>query len=290
MFNDQEVLATYATPGLMTDPGPYASSFDVLPRDISDLVKTVQGVMLHIFWAERYGVTLSEERKGEAQLRRVDQKLARIFELDARPLTEARDHSHKLVGNCRDFSVMMAAILRHQGVPARVRCGFGTYFIADHYEDHWVAEVWRAGEERWVLVDAQLDGLMQEALKLDFDPLDVPRDRFIVGGKAWQLCRSGQADPDSFGIFDMHGLRFVQGNLIRDVLAFSKVELLPWDHGWGYLAEAGGEDEALRVMDRVAALTLEGEAAHAEIRALTEEDPGFAEIVAAITDLETSSC
>jgi hypothetical protein len=290
VFSDLEVLATYATPGLMTDPGPYASSFDALPRDVGDLVKAVQGVMLHIFWVERYGVALSEERKGEVQLRRADQKLARLFELDGRPLNEARVHERKLVGNCRDFSVMTAAVLRHQGVPARARCGFGTYFIPDHYEDHWVAEYWHAGEERWVLVDAQLDGLMQEVLKLDFDPLDVPRDRFIVGGKAWQLCRSGQVDPDSFGIFDMHGLWFVQGNLIRDALAFSKVELLPWDHGWGYLTEAGGAEAALRVMDHLAALTLEDDAAFAEIRALTEEDPGLADIVAAVTDLEASSC
>jgi len=34
-------------------------------------------------------------------------------------------------------------------------------------------------EERWVLVNAQFDGLMQEALNLDFDPLDVPRDRLL---------------------------------------------------------------------------------------------------------------
>ena len=289
MFSDQEVLATCATSGLMTDPGPYASSFDVLPRDVGDLVEAVQGVMLHVFWAERYGVALTDERKGEVQLRRVDQKLAHLFELNDRPLTEAREPERKLVGNCRDFSVMMAAILRYQGVPARARCGFGTYFLPHHYEDHWVAEVWRASEERWVLVDAQLDGLMQEALKLDFDPLDVPRDRFIVGGKAWQLCRSGQADPDSFGIFDMHGLWFVQGNLIRDVLAFSTMELLPWDHGWGYLAEAGATDEALSVMDHLAALTLEGDAGVAEIRTLTEDDPGLADIVAAVTDLETRS-
>jgi len=290
LTHSAQVLAYYATKGVMTDPGGYASAFDGLPRDVGALCKIVQDVMLHIFWAERYGVKLTEERKGEAQLRRVDQKLARLFELDGRLLTEARVHESKLVGNCRDFSVMMAAILRHQGVPARARCGFGTYFLPDHYEDHWVAEYWHASEERWVLVDAQLDGLMQEALSLDFDPLDVPRDRFIVGGKAWQLCRSGQANPDSFGIFDMKGLWFVQGDLIRDVLAFNKVEVLPWDFGWGYLTEQWERDEVLQVMDRLAALTLEDDGDFAEIRALTEEDPGLADIVGAVTDLETSSC
>jgi hypothetical protein len=43
----------------------------------------------------------------------------------------------RLVGNCRDFSTMLCAMLRHQGVPARARCGFGAYFLPNHYEDHW---------------------------------------------------------------------------------------------------------------------------------------------------------
>jgi hypothetical protein len=286
MADSPQVLAYYAAKGPMTDPGSYAWAFDALPRDIGALVKVVQGVMLHIFWAERYGVKLTEARQGEVQLRRVDQKLARLFELDDGPLTEPRAHERKLVGNCRDFSVVMAAILRYQGTPARARCGFGTYFLPNHYEDHWVVEIWNAGEGRWMLVDAQLDALMQEALRLDFDPLDVPRDRFVVGGRAWQLCRSGEADPDSFGIFDMHGLGFVQGDLIRDFLAFSKFEVLPWDHGTGYLGRSVEEPSVLDAMDRIAALTLEGDAAFGEMRSLAEADPGYAEIVGGITGLE----
>jgi hypothetical protein len=80
-------LAYYAQPGRMTDAGPYAALFDALPRDIPALVKALQGVMVHIFWAESYGLHLSDERKAEVQLRRVDKQLARIIELDDRPLT-----------------------------------------------------------------------------------------------------------------------------------------------------------------------------------------------------------
>lgn len=273
MQNDD--LAYYAQPGPMTDPGPYAHLFDGLPTDLPALVKTLQGVMIHIFWAGSYGLELTDERKAEVNLRRVDKQLARLLELDARPLTEARPHERKLVGNCRDFSVMLAAILRHQGVPARARCGFGTYFIPGHYEDHWVCEYWNAAQARWILVDAQLDALMQDALKLDFDPLDTPRNHFIVGGDAWQLCRSGAANPDDFGIFEWHGLEFVRGDLLRDFLAFSKVELLPWDGGWGYLVELAPEQIAptYALMDRVAALTLAND--FAGIHALYEEDANF---------------
>lgn len=273
MTND--MLTYYTQPGPTTEPGPYAHLFDGLPTDIPSLVKTLQGMMVHIFWAGSYGLELTDERKAEVNLRTVEKKLARILELDDQPLTEARSHDRKLVGNCRDFSVMMAAILRHQGVPARARCGFGTYFIPGHYEDHWVVEYWNAAQSRWVLVDAQLDALMQDALKLDFDPLDTPRNRFIVGGDAWQLCRRGEANPDDFGIFEWHGLEFVRGDLLRDFLAFSKVEILPWDGGWGYLIELSPEqvEPVYALMDRVAALTLADD--FAAIRALYEEDASF---------------
>jgi len=273
MTND--ILTYYTQPSLMTDPGPYAHLFDGLPTDIPALVKTLQGVMVHIFWTGSYGLELTDERKAEVNLRYVEKQLARILELDDRPLTEARPHERKLVGNCRDFSVMMTAILRHQGVPARARCGFGTYFIPGHYEDHWVVEYWNAEQGQWVLVDAQLDTMMQEALKLDFDSLDTPRDRFIVGGDAWQLCRSGKANPDDFGIFEWHGIEFVRGDLLRDFLAFSKVESLPWDWGWGYLGDLAPEqvEPVYALMDRVATLTLADD--FAAIRALYEEDANF---------------
>ena len=266
-------LEYYACPGPMTDPGEHAALFDGLPADVPALCQAVQGVMLHIFWAERYGVTLSEERKQEVNIRPVAQKLARIRELDDRPLTIARPLDKKLVGNCRDFSVMLCAMLQHQGVPARARCGFGAYFLPNHYEDHWVCEYWNADKGRWVMVDAQLDALQRQVLEIAFDPCDVPRDQFLVGGKAWHVCRTGQADPEAFGIFDMHGLWFIRGDLVRDFLALNKVEILPWD-GWGLIArrdeELSADDMAL--LDRIAALTLVDDPPFAEVRAIYERD------------------
>jgi hypothetical protein len=263
----------YAQPGLMTDPRAYARLFDGLPTTLADLVAVVQGILLHIFWAERYGLTLPEERQKEVQIRPVDQKLARILELDDRPLTETRPLDKKLVGNCRDFSVLLCSMLRHQGVPARARCGFGTYFLPDHYEDHWMVEYWKADEGRWVEVDAQLDAFQREQLSIQFDPLDMPPGQFVTGGKAWQMCRAGEADPDKFGIFEWHGIWFVRGDLLRDFLALNKVEILPWDGGWGFLTE--GADMDAEIMDHIAALTLAGDATFAEIRSTYEGEPRF---------------
>lgn len=269
----EDKLAYYAQPGCMTDPKEFGTCLDGLPRDIGALAQLVQGLLMHIFWAERYGLKLSEERQQEVEIRSLAQKLPCLLALDNRPLSEARPIDKRLVGNCRDFSVVLCALLQHQGVPARARCGFGVYFMPNHYEDHWVAEYWNAQQRRWVLVDAQLDALQCRALGIAFDPLDVPRDQFITGGKAWQLCRAGQADPDQFGIMEWHGEYFVQGDLVRDFLALNKVEILPWDR-WGLMR---GPDQVLSIedaatLDRLAALTLAGDEAFAEMHALYEND------------------
>jgi hypothetical protein len=263
----------FAAPGPLTTPGPHAGLLQDLPTDVASMVRTVQGLLIHIFWADQYGVQLDETRREEVQLRAAARQLAHIVELDPRPLTEAREPDCRLVGNCRDFSVMLTTFLRHQGVPARARCGFGRYFIPGHYEDHWVGEYWNDAEQRWVLVDAQLDALQQEKLGIGFNPLDVPRDQFITGGGAWTLCRSGQADPETFGIFDMHGLWFVRGNLGRDVAALNKMELLPWD-GWGIIDGIDEEPASgdLAALDEMAALT-GGNVPHFErVRNLYETD------------------
>ena len=259
----------YSTPGPMTDPGAMAAFLNDLPTDVGELVRVVQGLLIHVFWAGRYGLELDEARQSEVQIRPLAAKLERIVELDPRPLSEPRAPDKRLVGNCRDFSLLLAGLLRHQGMPARARCGFGRYFEPDHYEDHWVGEYWNAAQGRWVLADAQMDALQQGALKLPFDPLDVPRDQFITGGHAWQLCRAGQANPEAFGIHDMHGLWFVRGNLVRDVAALNKMELLPWD-SWGLVYVEGG-DEALSAgdlaaLDEMAALSGGDAADFARIR------------------------
>jgi hypothetical protein len=209
----------------------------------------------------------------ELQLRSMEKRLARTLELDPRPLTEPRPPDRKLLGNCRDHSLLLVSILRHQGIPARARCGFGAYFLPDHYEDHWVVEYWAEEENRWVFVDSQLDEVQREVLKINFDPLDVPRDQFITGGKAWQMCRSGEQDPGKFGIFDMHGPGFVRGNLVRDAASLNKMELLPWDC-WGVILNEQVDDpDDLAVLDEVAALTAGDVPDFETVRSRYEADP-----------------
>lgn len=268
----RDPLAYYAQHGEVTQPGSFAPLFAPLPADFRALRDIVQGLVLHVFWAERYGVTPSEERKQELNYRAVERQLARLSELTAAPLTQALPPAGRLIGNCRDFSTLLCAMLRNRGIPARARCGFGTYFLPNHYEDHWVCEAWDSAEARWRLIDAQLDALQVSALHPDFDPLDVPRDRFIVGGQAWQMIRAGAASPDDFGVFDMHGWAFVRGDLIRDFMALNKIELLPWDD-WGLmLPDPDAAIIDVELMDEIAALTVGADIQFAATRALYERE------------------
>jgi hypothetical protein len=132
-----------------------------------------------------------------------------------------------------------------------------------------------AGRARCILVDAQLDAVQRETFRIDFDPLDVPRDRFHIAGDAWRMCRAGRAEPGRFGLthLNLSGLWFVAGNVLRDLASLNRMELLPWDV-WGMMDanDAGLTDEKKTLLDHVAALTLAGDEAFSEIRRVYESE------------------
>lgn len=269
----REILDFYTRPAMMTSVGDHASPFDALPRDVAALARVVQGLLLHEHWADAYGVALSAERRGESHLRPVARMLERLSARDGAPLSVTRPVEARLVGTCRHFTVLLVAMLRAKGVPARARCGFSAYFTPGRFEDHWVCEYWNAAEARWVLVDAQIDDVQGAALRPDFDLLDVPRDRVVIAGDAWAQCRAGEADPSTFGIADMHGLWFIAGNVVRDLAALNNVEMLPWDQ-WGVMLglDEPLDDDRLALLDRSAAVTRAPDSRFPELRALYEGD------------------
>jgi hypothetical protein len=264
----------YLQPAPMTAPGRYQPLFAGLPRGTAALACVAQGLVIHEHLVHLYGVTLTEERRATVQIRPVAGLLERLVAEDGRPLTEARAPASRLAGNCRHFTVLTVAMLRAQGIPARARCGFGGYFGGEAFEDHWVCEYWDAGRG-WLLADAQVDDAQRRLFGVDFDLMDVPRDRFLVAGDAWRLCRAGDADPARFGLSFLKeaGYWWIAGNLIRDVAALNNMELLPWDC-WG--AMPGPDEpidaERLALFDRLAELTRDPDAALAELTAAYVDD------------------
>ena len=274
-----ELLAYYTAPGPFTALDGFADEVVALPDDVGALAKVVQNLLVHRAWAPAYQFNLSPERESENGLHGAVAMLSCAQRMQATPIADARPADRRVVTICRHFATLFVAFMRHTGVPARARCGFGAYFEKGKRVDHWVAEYWNAHEKRWVLVDAQIDGLQKAFLKPPFDTLDVPRDQFIVAGDAWRMCESGEADPATFGIADMWGLWYVCGNIMMDIAALQNIELLPWEQ-YGLTTEGEGrpQDRDLaankEIFRRLAAISSAADApAVTELRALAASDP-----------------
>ena len=260
----------YLRPAVMTAPGTYQPLLADLPRGIASLAGVAHGLLIHEFIAGSYGVTLTGERRASVHVRPVAGLLGRMMAEDRRPLTAAREPAGRLPGNCRHFTVLAVAMLRAQGTPARARCGFGGYFGSGAFEDHWVCEYWDDAAQRWKLADAQIDDVQLKLFDVDFDPMDVPREAFLVAGDAWRLCRDGGADPGRFGLSPLNeaGYWWIAGNLLRDVAALNNMEMLPWDV-WGAMPapDEAISDEQYALFDRLAGLTRDPDAAIADLTA-----------------------
>ncbi|MGD8456387.1 MAG: transglutaminase-like domain-containing protein [Anaerolineales bacterium] len=267
-------LEFYAEQSFITDPGDYYPLFSGLPDDIPAIRKVVQGLLIHLYWAEAYGYSVPAERVPEYQIRDIPGKLKRLLEMNGKPLAEPRTPDQRLVSNCRDYAVLMTSMLRYKGIPARTRIGFAAYFAPGWHEDHIIAEMWDEAGHKWVLVDPELDDIHQKALKYDFDPCDVPRQQFLPGGMAWQRCREGQADPNTFGYGNtIGGLPNIRGNLVRDFAYLNKVEVLGWDY-WGLIEgdDSNLSEEDFTLLDQAASLSLAGNHTFQELRKLYLKD------------------
>ena len=175
-----------------------------------------------------------------------------------------------MIGNCRQFTTLTCALLRSRGIPARARCGFARYFEPGKYIDHWVVEFLEATDGRWVRFDSQLDAVQQKLLKLAFDTEDLPPQEFLSAAEAWQRCRHGETDASRFGILDMWGSWFVGNNVVRDLAALNKMELLPWDT-WGRMTVGSDPDAGgVRLLDEVAEVVVSER--FAAVRNLYESD------------------
>ena len=120
----------------MTNPSEYAYLFNDLPRDIPSLTRIVQGLIVHLEWAESYDLKLPNEKRKEIFLRTTPEMLERILFLDSSPLSTIRPPEKHLVGICRDLAELLV------GIPARLRVDFAGCFYHSglSYWDHRITE------------------------------------------------------------------------------------------------------------------------------------------------------
>jgi hypothetical protein len=262
-------LSFYATPGPMTTLDGLHHELVGIPAGPGLVAGVVQGLVVHDAWASAYELTVPPERWVEGQIRSASRMLRKVFELDSRPLTEARPPQGRFVGNCRHFSTLTVAFLRHRGVPSRARCGFASYFEPGTWHDHWVVEYWDG--QGWATMDPQLDELQRGLIGMAADPTALPPGMFVPAGAAWRLWRQGEEDIEAFRADELQGPSTVTGNLARDLAALNKVEMLPWD-GWGVLC-APGASPPEGLVDELAELSTSGNLE--AVRARYEADTGL---------------
>jgi len=270
--NDQLIFQFYTKHSAITDPRKYAYLFEDLPHDISSLVKIVQGLLIHPAWPEAHD--LPDERSKEFYLRSVPQMLNRILDLDSRQLSMERQPEKRKVSICRDWAVLLISMLRHQGVPARLRIGFAGYFLSckPRYVDHRIAEYWNKKLNRWVLVDAMIDEIRRRRLNLQFDTLNIDSNSpFLLAGDAWQRCRARKANPEEFGDSpDDIGMPPIRYALLHDFDALNKVELVGFD-AWHNLInkpEKEVTEDDRELLDEIAEITTHVESRFNDLQTL----------------------
>lgn len=252
----------YASHSVCSSPGALTAHYADLPTAPAALAGIVRNLMIHRLEGPLFGYDVPQDRlHNDAETRYIDDILRLIVDRDRAPLARPREVEARFVGICRDFALLLCSFLRHRDIPARVRSGFADYFepIGFHW-DHMITEYWDR-ERGWLLADPQLaDPLARERYGVTFDPMDVPRDRFLVAGAAWRSIRAGRHDPARFGLLlpdgPLVGSCFVAGNVKLDLAALNKVETLLWD-SWGVTAETDEDmaDEVVELFDRASELT-----------------------------------
>ncbi len=101
-----------------------------LPKDVPDLCRLVQNLYLHIFWADRYGYHVPDERQNEVQVRHAAHKLALTLARRPGGLVTSRTPAERQISNCRDFSTLTVALLRYHGHPGPCTLRFRDVFCA----------------------------------------------------------------------------------------------------------------------------------------------------------------
>lgn len=203
----------YRRPGPTSGLGRHRALVHGLPDGAGALGAIVRGLLIHDYDAKTGAAEFSAERMAHMRTASAEAILDNVLGIDPGPLSAARPAERRMVGFCYHFALLHCALLRATGTPARVRCGFASYFETGIWMDHWVTEYRDGGT--WRLTDPQLGR-------------DLADGDFQDGPAAWHQCRSGASVPSAYGNGTLWGWDELRGTLVNDVGALAKVEVSGW--------------------------------------------------------------
>ena len=127
-----------------TEPGEYAYLFNELPKSLDKLCVLVKNQLIHPFDVGKFADQIPKDRTSEDQIfPTVSEMLKELLKRDENGLIVSRKPEDRLVVACVHHCMLFASILRHHGIPVRIRAGFAKY-IGDRNDvrvSHVVCEV-----------------------------------------------------------------------------------------------------------------------------------------------------
>ncbi|MEV6298866.1 transglutaminase domain-containing protein [Actinoplanes sp. NPDC051861] len=262
----------YTRQTAFSDPRHHLARLRELPDDVAGIAAVTRNLVSHY---RASGIDFPPARLAEIDSRWVD----RMLDADAArftvPLDAPRAPEQRIVGCCRDFTLLTVAALRAKGVPARSRVGFADYFAEDFHVDHVVVE--HHDGSRWIAMDSQLDPAGDHAV--DVTDVTLGPGGLRTAAQSWVAVRRGDEDPGTFGVGPGHpigGSRMIAEYVVVELAHRMGDELLLWDL-WGVSAETvahlGGrqvdeawddlpplQPEELALIDEIADLLLSADA------------------------------
>ena len=213
---EEKILEHYRKTGAFTYSGLYAQYFRSLPDDIAQLGRLVCSQVIHrvtlkegntnfnatLLYGDMNRYPWFAPRCHDDLLVTAAAMTAELFRLDERGFTKDRAVENKIVVTCRYVSVLMSAILKAKGIPARSRAGFAPYFKNGISMDHWINQYFCEKENRWITFDA--DGFYEEA-GMEIRQYDIHHEKFDWAADSWISARSGKQDGKKFLYADGKG-------------------------------------------------------------------------------------
>ncbi len=213
--NQADLLNFYRQYSQFTDPGDHVHLYENLPDSLEALCHIIRSQFIHPY-AElpRYRDQIPEERWNEfPDYPTVESILKGLLSHDASGLIKDRKPKDRLVLGCRHNAILLASVMKHRGIPARVRTGHAAYLRPGFKLSHTLCEIWNENENRWMLVDP-ITGM-----------IDFNRNQFEFSHKLWFKLQRGGVDLDTYGFPGRYtGLISIVGKISPDLAAILGTE------------------------------------------------------------------
>ena len=212
---DTSLLDFYRQYSSFTDPGEYAYLYENLPDSLSELCNLIRSQFVHPYaHLPKVRNQFPKERWNETvRYPSVKTILEGLVSYDSSGIMKDRKIEDRLILGCRHNAILLASILKHRGIPARVRTGHVTYLRPGFHLSHTICEVWNESHRRWMLVDPSTA------------MVDFSREQFDFSNELWLSLQNGEIDSKQYGFPGRYsGLVSIVGKVSPDLASLLGTE------------------------------------------------------------------